>query len=371
VRQLADWGANVVRIELPLRLERTDTIASHRDGPDAQNLHRNKRNITLDLKTPEGKEIFFALARKADVIVENYRSDVKVRLGIDYPSVQAINPRIVYGSISGFGQDGPYATRPGVDQVAQGLAGLMSITGLRGQGPVRVGIPIADLTAGLLLAQAIFIALFDRERTGRGQWVHTSLLEAQIFMLDFQAARWLVSHEVPKQAGNDHPTAIPTGVFPTTDKPINIAASGGNLWVRLCDALGVPAMAEDPLFASNELRSKNRKALHERIGEVTRTKSSEHWIRALSDAGVPCGPINTIDQVFQDPQVLHLGIAKRARHPRLGEIGLVGQPFHLSSYEQPDELRVTSELGADTDGVLRELGYSTDTIAALRDKGVI
>lgn len=371
MRQLADWGADVVRIELPMRLERTDTIASHRDGPDAQNLHRNKRNMTLDLKTPEGKEIFFSLARKADVIVENYRSDVKVRLGIDYPAVRAINPRIVYGSISGFGQDGPYATRAGVDQIAQGLGGLMSITGLPGQGPVRVGIPIADLTAGLLLAQAIFIALFDRERTGEGQWVHTSLLEGLIFMLDFQAARWLVSHEVPHQAGNDHPTAIPTGVFPTKDKPINIAASGGNLWVRLCDALGVPGLAQEPQFASNELRSKNRKELHERISDITKTNSSEHWIRALGDAGVPCGPINTIDQVFEDPQVRHLGIAKRARHPRLGAIGLVGQPFHLSSYEQPDELRVAAELGSGTDDVLRGLGYSPEKIAALREKGVV
>lgn len=371
MRQLADWGADVVRIELPARLERTDTIASSRDGPDAQNLHRNKRNMCLDLKQPQGKAIFFELVRKTDVIVENYRSDVKGRLGIDYPAVREVNPRVVYGSISGFGQDGPYATRPGVDQVAQGLGGLMSITGLPGGGPVRVGIPITDLTAGLLLAQAILLALLDRERTGEGQWVSTSLLEAQIFMLDFQAARWLVSHEVPQQAGNDHPTAIPTGVFPTTDKPINIAASGGNLWSRLTQALGAPELADDPLFATNELRSKNRKALNDRIASITRMKPSDHWIGALTDAGVPCGPINTIDQVFEDPQVRHLGIAKRAQHPRLGEIRLVGQPYHLSAYPQPDELRVTAELGADTDDVLAEIGYTRDAIAKLREKGVI
>lgn len=327
--------------------------------------------MTLDLKHPDGKEVFFALVRKADVVVENFRSDVKVRLGIDYPAVRAVNPRIVYGSISGFGQDGPYATRPGVDQIAQGLAGLMSITGLPGGGPVRVGIPIADLTSGLLLAQAILLALLDRERTGKGQWVSTSLLEAQIFMLDFQAARWLVRHEVPQQAGNDHPTAIPTGVFPTTDKPINIAASGSNLWTRLCEALGAPEMADDALFATNELRSKNRKLLGERIAAITKTRSSQHWIAALTKAGVPCGPINTIDQVFEDRQVRHLGIAKRARHPQLGEIGLVGQPFRLSDYPQPDELRVTPELGAHTDDVLAALGYSVERIAALRESGVV
>jgi crotonobetainyl-CoA:carnitine CoA-transferase CaiB-like acyl-CoA transferase len=334
-------------------------------------LHRNKRSITLDIKNPEGKEILFAMARKADVIVENFRSDVKVRLGIDYPAMRAVNSRIVYGSISGFGQDGPYATRPGVDQIAQGLGGLMSITGLPGGGPVRVGIPIADLTAGLLLAQAILLALLDRERTGKGQWVSTSLLEAQIFMLDFQAARWLVRHEVPQQAGNDHPTAIPTGVFPTADKPINIAASGSNLWTRLCDALGAPEMAEDSLFATNQLRSQNRTLLHERIAAITHTRSSEHWIAALTQAGVPCGPINTIDEVFEDPQVRHLGIAKRARHPRLGEIGLVGQPFRLNAYPQPDELRVTAELGEHTDAVLANLGYSAEAIASLHERGVV
>ena len=352
-------------------MARTDTIASERDGPDAQNLHRNKRSMTLDLKMPEGKDVFFKLARHADVIVENYRSDVKVRLGIDYPAVSAVNPRIVYGSISGFGQDGPYATRPGVDQIAQGLGGLMSITGLPGGGPVRVGIPIADLSAGLFLAQGIILALLDREFTGRGQWVTTSLLEAQIFMLDFQAARWLVSHEVAQQAGNNHPTAIPTGVFPTTDKPINIAASGGNLWLRLCEALGVPELARDPRFAENALRSQNRQALNERIAEITKTKPSAHWIAALERAGVPCGEINTIDQTFADPQVRHLGIAKRIDHPTLGTIEVVGQPFHLSEAPQPDAFSPTSELGADTDAVLHEIGYGNAAIAKLRANGVI
>src|SRR5215470_9733895 len=210
VRQLADWGAAVIKIEPPGSAH-GDVVGGSRHGFDFQNLHRNKRAMTLNLKSKEGREIFFKLAEKADVVVENYRSDVKHRLGIDYDAVANINPRIVYGSISGFGQTGPDATRPGVDQIAQGLGGLMSITGLPGQGPVRVGIPIADLCTGLFLFQAVLLALYHREHTGKGQWVHTSLLEAQIFMLDFQAARWLISGEVAKQASNDHPTSVPTG----------------------------------------------------------------------------------------------------------------------------------------------------------------
>jgi len=369
VRQLADWGADVIRIEPPPH-GAGEVVGGSRDGFDFQNLHRNKRSVVLDLKSPEGKEVFFQLAERADVIVENFRSDVKHRLGIDYGSVRARNPRIVYGSISGFGQDGPYATKAGVDQIAQGLGGLMSITGLPGQGPVRVGIPIADLSAGLLLAQAILVALLDRDVTGEGQWVHTSLLEAQIFMLDFQAARWLMNGEVAPQAGNDHPTMMPTGVFPTADKPINIAASGGGVWTRFCEALD-PTLASDPLFATAELRSRNRAQLSERIATITRTKPSAHWIERLTEAGVPCGPINTIDQVFEDPQVKHLRIAARVDHPTLGSIEVVGQPIHLTATPQPEKLRPTPGLGEHTEVVLQELGYSSAAIAELAGKGVI
>ena len=245
VRQLADWGADVIKIEPPGEAK-GDVVGGNRHGFDFQNLHRNKRGMTLNLKTPEAHAIFMKLAETADVVVENYRSDVKYRLKVDYDTIAAVNPRIVYGSISGFGQSGPDATRPGVDQIAQGMGGLMSITGLPGQGPVRVGIPIADLTAGIFLSQAILLALMQRAQTGKGQWVHTSLLEAQIFMLDFQASRWLIAHEVPGQAGNDHPTGIPTGVFPTADGHINIAASGQGLWERFCKAIGWEAGAVRP-----------------------------------------------------------------------------------------------------------------------------
>lgn len=327
--------------------------------------------MTLNLKSKEGRAIFFRLAERADVIVENFRSNVKHRLGIGYESVRRINPQIIYGSISGFGQTGPDATRPGEDQIAQGMGGLMSITGAAGQGPMRVGIPIADLTARIFLSQAILLALLYRERTGTGQWVHTSLLEAQIFMLDFQAARWLIAGQVPQQAGNNHPTAIPTGVFRTADGYINIAASGEALWRRLCDALEAPSLLLHPEHGSSELRSQNRVALNERIAAVTRDKPSAHWVNLMNDAGVPCGSINTVDQVFAEPQVRHLGIAKRVRHPTIGDIEVVGQPIHLSAVPDQTEYRPTPELGQHTDEILVGLSYDASAISGLRDRGVV
>lgn len=370
VRQLADWGAHVIKIEPPSD-GKNDSMGGARHGFDFQNLHRNKKSMTLNLKSAEGHAIFMKLAAKADVIVENYRSDVKHRLKIDYDTVAKVNPRIVYGSIAGFGQSGPDAARPGVDQIAQGMGGLMSITGEPGRGPMRVGIPIADLTSGLLLAQAIMLALYNRERTGKGQWVHTSLIEAQIFMLDFQASRWLMKGEVAKQAGNDHPTSIPTGVFPTQDGYINIAAAGDKMWKRAAEALGAATLIDHPEHATPTLRSQNRKALNERIGEVTRTNTSAHWIEALNKAGVPCGPINTIDKTFAEPQVQHLGIARPVHHPKLGDIKVVGQPINLSDFPQPAALKPTPDLGQHTDEVLSGLGYDPAKIAALKSGGVI
>jgi formyl-CoA transferase len=369
-RQLADWGADVIKIETPGGAK-GDAIGSNRNGADYQNLHRNKRAMTLNLKSDEGRAIFLKLAETADVVIENYRSDVKHRLGIDYDTVSKINPRIVYGSISGFGQDGPDATRPGVDQIAQGMGGLMSITGAPGGGPMRVGIPIADLTAGIFLSQGILLALIQRAETGKGQWVQTSLLQAEIFMLDFQAARWLIEGHVAKQAGNDHPTAIPTGVFPTADGHINIAASGDALWARFCETIGAPALLSHPEHASGELRSRNRKALNERIGAITKSQPSAHWVKILNDAGVPCGPINSIDQTFAEPQVRHLGIAKAVRHPELGDIKIVGQPIVLTNAPQPDEYRPTPGLGQNTDEILKDLGYDAKAITELRSHGIV
>jgi crotonobetainyl-CoA:carnitine CoA-transferase CaiB-like acyl-CoA transferase len=370
VRQLADWGANVIKIE-QRGDDGRDVTGARREGFDFQNLHRNKRSLTLNLKTEDGLGIFMKLAEKADVVVENFRSTVKHRLGVDYESVKKVNPRIVYGSISGFGQTGPYAKRPGVDQIAQGMGGLMSITGLPGQGPVRVGIPIDDLCAGILLAQGILMALLDREVSGEGQWVHTSLLEAQIFMLDFQASRWLMAGEVAKQAGNDHPTGIPTGLFPTADGQINIAASGDQMFRRFCEAADAPQLLQDPDYATGAQRSKNRKVLNERIAEITRKRPSAYWVELMNEVGVPCGPLYTIDQTFADPQVQHLEMARPIDHPKLGPLKAVGQAINMERTPEPEKLRPTPGLGEHTDAVLHEIGYSDAKIADLRAREVI
>jgi len=370
VRQLADWGANVIKIEMPEGLDQGDPMGGPRLGSDFQNLHRNKRGITLNLKSKDGVALLKQLAAKADVVVENFRPDVKHRLGIDYAALSAINPKLVYASISGFGQDGPYADRPGFDQIAQGMGGLMSITGLPGQGPVRVGIPIADLTAGLFAAQGIMVALLEREVSGQGQWVQTSLLQAQIFMLDFQASRWLMSGEVAKQAGNNHPTSIPTGVFTTTDGYINIAASGQRIWERCCESLGKPEWATDPRYVNGDARSAHRDPLNAEIEAVTRTNSTAHWVEALNAAGVPCGPIYRIDEVFADAQVQHVGIAQTLNGGNRGEVAYVGQPINLS--RTPSSI-VTHPpaIGEHTDEVLRDLGLDATAIADLRARHVI
>jgi len=295
---------------------------------------------------------------------------VKHRLHISYDDVRVINPRLVYASISGFGQDGPYGKRAGVDQIAQGLGGLMSITGAPGGGPMRVGIPIADLTAGNLLALGVMVALFDRERSGVGRWVTTSLLEAQVFMLDFQAARWLMAGEVAGQAGNDHPTGIPTGVFPTSDGHINIAASSARLWERFCDTIGRPDWKAVPAWQNQKGRSDHRADINAAIAEVTRTRSAAHWIDLFEEAGIPCGPINTIDKVFADPQVQHLRMARPVRHPRLGEEFLVASPLNITGFAK-DIRTPTPDRGADTEAILRAYGYGDDEIEDMRSKGAI
>ena len=368
VRHLADWGANIIRIEPPVTTG--EDLAGKREGFDFQNLHRNKRMVRLDLKSPEGHAAFMKLVGRADVIVENMRAAVKHRLKVAYDDVRKVNPRIVYGSISGFGQTGPYGKRAGVDQIVQGMGGLMSITGLPGQGPVRVGIPIADLTAGNLLALGIMTALFEREVTGVGRWVHTSLLEAQIFMLDFQAARYLKDGEVAGQAGNDHPTGIPTGVFPTTDGNINIAASSGRVFERFCDAIGRPEWKEKPEWKLPAGRSEDRKNVNAAIAEVTKTKPSAYWVEVFEEAGVPCGPIYSIDKVFADPQVQHLGIARPVQSPQLGTFNVVASAINISGV--PKDIRAaTAPAGEHTDEVLRGVGYTDKDLADLRAKGVI
>jgi len=367
-RQLADWGANVIKIEMPVA-DDAGGMGGPRAGSDFQNLHRNKRSMTLDLKTKAGREVFHKLAKTADVVIENYRPDVKHRLGIDYDTLAKLNPRIIMGSISGFGQDGPLAKRPGFDQIAQGMGGLMSITGEPGKGPMRVGIPIADLCAGIFCAQGILLALIEREKSGKGQWVQSSLLQAQVFMLDFQATRWLMDGEVPGQAGNDHPTSMPTSVYETSDGFINIAAAGQPIWFRIKQAFGGTGL-DHPDFETQKGRSKHRKALNAAMNAITRTDTSASWIERLNAAGVPCGEINTIDKVFASPQVEHLGMAVPVVSQERGPTRFVGQPMTLSrsrsSIRRPPPL-----MGQQTEEILAEIGYQPAEIERLKIEKVV
>jgi crotonobetainyl-CoA:carnitine CoA-transferase CaiB-like acyl-CoA transferase len=369
VRQFADFGADVIKIETPPSVD-GDTMGGPRHGPDFQNLHRNKRAITLNLKDPQGVAIFMKLAKTADVVVENYRPDVKARLGIDYASLKKVNPRIILASISGFGQDGPYANRPGFDQIAQGMGGFMSITGFPGQGPVRAGTAIADISAGLFAALGIMTALLEREKTGEGQWVQSSLLMSQIALLDFQAARYLMTGVPPGQAGNDHPTSMPTSAYKTKDGYINIAATGEGMWRRVCQGIGREDLLEREEFKGEQNRSKNRVALNAEINKALAARSTAEWIEILSGKEVPCGPIYAIDQVFADPQVKHIGAAASVKHPTLGEIRIVNQAVTLS--RTPASMAVAPpDIGQHTDEVLTELGYGAAEIEALKKKKVV
>jgi formyl-CoA transferase len=369
VRQLADWGADVIMIERPAALG-SENLGGERDGFDFQNLHRNKRSLTLNLKDPRGRDVLFRLTDGCDVLVENFRPDVKHRLGIDYESISARNPKVVYGSISGFGQEGPYSRRPGLDQIAQGLSGFMSVTGLPGQGPVRAGVPMADLSAGYHLALGIVLALLERERTGKGQWVHTSLLEAQLAMMDFQAARYLLAGEVPEQAGNNHPTRIPTGVFETRDGRVNIQAAADHLFARLCDALGAAEIRDDPRFATGARRLENRDTLNAVLDPYIRARTTAEVVDLLAEAGVPCGPIHRVDETFADPQIETLEMTPEFNHHRLGTQHLLGQSINFSRSHERIE-RATPDLGEHTDEVLAEAGYDSEDIVALRKANVI
>ena len=370
VRQLADWGADVIKIEQPASLEADGAVGAGRNTGDFQNLQRNRRSFTLNLKEEKGKELFYKLAATADVVVENFRPDVKHRLGIDYDSLKKINPGIIVASISGFGQTGPYAKRPGFDQIAQGMGGLMSITGEPGRGPMRVGIPVADLTAGLFCALGVLTALIEREKSGEGQWLHTSLLQSQAFMLDFQAARYLMQGEVAPQVGNEHPTSLPTNRFATKDGAVNIAVVGDGIWKRFCKALDQEDWTDSADYGTGDDRFKNRDQLNADIAEIMEQKTSAEWVDELTDAGVPCGPIYSIDEMFADPQVQHLGIAQPIMTDPFGETQAVAQPFELtrtpSSFAAPPPTR-----GQHTEEILEELGISTEEYAKLREQSVV
>lgn len=366
VKQFADWGASVIKIEPP----EDDSGYADRDSSDFQNLHRNKRSLTLDLKSSEGRGILMQLVDKADVLVENFRPSVKTRLGLDWETLHARNPRLILGSISGFGQTGPYAERPGFDQVAQGMGGLMSVTGFSGQDPVRVGVPIADLTAGMFCAAGILMALLERERSGVGQWVQSSLLQAQVAMLDFQAARWLIDGIVPEQAGNNHPTAVPMGVYPTSDGSINIAVTGNRMWQDFCTVLSQTNLINHERYSNGQLRLKNRDELNALLQEITIKRTSADLTEALIGSGIPCGPINKIDAVFADPQVQSLGMVVGVEHPKRGIQKLLGQPIVLSA-AKPVMHSPTPDAGQHSTAILEELGLSDAEIAGLKKRKIV
>jgi crotonobetainyl-CoA:carnitine CoA-transferase CaiB-like acyl-CoA transferase len=368
VKQFADFGADVIKVESPADATDDQDIGS-RDGFDMQNLHRNKRSMTLNLKTPEGREIFLGLAKKADVVVENYRPDVKQRLGCDYETLQAVNPRIILVSISGFGQQGPYRNRPGIDQIAQGMTGLTSVTGFPENPPVRTGAAITDVTAGLLATIGTMTALLEREVSGKGQWVQTSLLQAGIALMDFQAARYLIAGEVPGRVGNDHPTLVPMSAYKTSDGFINVGTFGTSMWVRLCEALGKPELTQRQEYATAAARVNNRGALNKELNQLFATRPSAHWIEAINKVGVPCGPIYRVDEVFGDEQI-HLPLHASVTHRRLGSLKLVNQMVELSR-TPPSISSAMPELGEHTEKILGELGYNAEAIARLREKRVV
>lgn len=349
-RQFADWGADVIMVESP---NVANDLTGDRHGSDFQNLHRNKRSIALDLKNEDDHAVFLDLVRSADVLLENFRPDVKHRLKIDYDTLSAINPRLVYGSISGFGEDGPNALRPGVDQVAQGYGGLMSVTGIPGQGPVRAGVAITDIAAGLFAAMGVMTALIERQRTGKGRWVQTSLLQSCIALLDFQAARWLIDGKVPGQEGNHHPTGVPMGTFASADGAINIAAAGDSMFSKFCKVADKEKWLSDPRFSSNEARFEHRDILRQAVADIVKQRKSENWIEALNAAGVPCGPIYTIDEVFADAQVRHLNTTRHVVSPR-GELEVLAQPIIIAGIDT-EVRRAAPEAGEHSDEILAEL----------------
>ena len=365
VRTLADWGADVIRVEPPPGEGEIDELLGRREGSDFQNLHRNKRAITLNLKTDEGREVLMRLAEQADVVVENMRPGVTRRLGVDFESVRKRNPRIVYGSISGFGQYGPYAERPSIDQIAQGMTGIMPVTGIPGQGPVRVGVAVTDIMAGAFLAQGILIALLDREVSGEGRWVQTSLLEAGITLLDFQATRWTMDGKVPPQEGNFHPTNTPMGLYPTADGFLNLAATSNKNFQKFCKLIDRETMGADPRFTSIALRRQNKTPLNDLIADALRAKTSREWFELMIAEGIPCGPVYDISEVFADPQVETLRIKRSVSHPRLGDTDLIAQPCEITGFDRAIRT-ATPDLGQHTNEILQSLGYDAEAIDKLK-----
>lgn len=369
-KQFADFGAHVIKVEPPDSAGRPELYVGPRDGSDMANLHRNKASITLDLKSPQGNEVLMALVREADVVLENFRPDVKTRLGFDYETLAAVNPRIVLVSISGFGQQGPYRDRPGFDQILQGMCGLMSTTGAPDGPPMRAGASVIDVISGVYAALGAMTALLERHASGKGQWVQVSLLHAGFGLMDYQAARYLHDGTVPGRAGNDHPTSMPTSAYPTRDGYLNVGAGGDKQWRALCRGLGHPEVATDPDFATDPDRVRNRTRLNQFLVDCFRTRTTAEWLRVLAEVDVPAGPIYTMDQAFEDPQIARSGIVAEVPGPAGETRRILGQVVQLTRTPARIE-RLLEPKGASTQRVLAELGYSAADVDSLRQQGVL
>jgi len=368
---LGDLGADVVKVEPP-EGDTTRTMAGSRgtESPGFWSINRNKRGIVLNLKDARGQEIFRALAARADILVENYRPGAMAALGLGYADLRALNPALVYASISGFGATGPYATRGGFDLVAQGMSGIMSVTGEAGQAPVKCGVPLTDLGAGLLALQAVLAAYVHRLRTGEGQHVDTSLLEAGIALSVWESAQYFSGGGVPEPMGSAHRMFAPYQAIRCADGHINLGAANARTWERLARALGRADLLERPEYRAAEDRVRNRRRLAEEIEAVTATRPRAHWLKLLDEEGIPCGPILDYAEVFADPQVRERGMVQEMDHPEGGRIRVVGPAVKLS--ETPARLRRPSpRLAEHTAEVLRELGYADAEVQALAAAGVV